>query len=140
MSDDHSQQDAPVALDLISSITLTHHRLTTPEYVGEVSDLLLVLARLMPPQTSLRQAVAFMLVASSDLSGRAASLAMLRRSAGFDRQGIELLGPSLGRTTRSLEALGLIRIEDSEEDARASNIKLSPKGYALLTDAMAVIS
>lgn len=138
MSDDDSDEEPNkfrISLDPSNRMVISD-LLPIPGNVEEVEQLLIALAKVMPIQTSLRQAVAFMLIASSSMRGRFTTASTIRQKAGPDESGRDLLGPSLGKTLKSLEGLGLIHITSSEYDRRAAEIGLTSKGMDLVTAAL----
>lgn len=115
-------------------------RIASPSNVSEVEQLLIVLARAMPPQTSLRQALAFLMIARAILRGLHPTAAWLRREAGLSNEKGDLLGPALSRTLRPLANLGLISIVESDYDRRSDELRLTPTGMALIVEALDQLS
>ncbi len=136
------EQDSPedLTFSLEGEIDFAAYRIASPANVWEVELLLIALAKAMPPQTSLRQALAFLMIARAILRGQHPTAASLRREAGLNSKGGDLLGPSLGRTLRPLETLGLIRIVESDHDRRSDELRLTRAGMALIVDALDQLS
>lgn len=125
---------------LASQIEETHYRLASRANVMEIENFILTLARLMPPQTSLRQALAFLMIGRMSVSGESVTSARLSRLAGDDAQRAAIFGPALRRTLKPLIAMGLVRERASEDDLRAADLTLTPDGLALLRQAMDAVS
>lgn len=126
--------------DLTSQIVVTHNRLASKANVMELEDFILTLARLMPPQTSLRQALAFLMIGRMSVSGETVTAARLSRIAGDDVQRAAIFGPAFRRTLKPLIAMGLVLERASEDDLRANDLTLTPDGLALLRQAMDAVS
>lgn len=112
----------------------------TRSNVLEVETLVLKLTRVMPPQTSLRQAVAFIMIGRLSVSGMSVTAARLAKFAGDDVRRQPVLGPSIRRTIAPLIDLGLVKEVPCEDDLRARNLSLTPSGMELLRTAMDSIS
>ena len=116
------------------------HRVASRKNVLELEDFVLTLTRLMPPQTSLRQALAFIMIGRMSVSGEAITAAQLARIAGADARREAVFGPALKRTVDTLVQRGLVRALPSEDDLRATNLSLTDDGLELLRKAMDSIS
>lgn len=128
-----------ITIDL-SDLKITHYRVATRANVMEIENFLLTLARLMPPQTSLRQALAFLMIGRMTISGESVTAARLARIAGDDAQRAAIFGPALKRTLKPLIAQGLVEEQASEDDLRAADLRLTSKGIALVRQAMDAVS
>lgn len=111
-------------------------RIATPDAVTEVRDFLLALASVMPPRTSLRHAVAYMIVAAATMRGCTVNISELIKSGGLDEKKMPLFDRSFMRSIRTLKDTKLIDIEPSDDDRRASHLQLTTKGYELLDKAL----
>lgn len=118
----------------------THYRVASRANVLELEDFLLTLTRLMPPQTSLRQALAYIMIGRASVSGETVTSAQLARTAGTDARREAVFGPALKRTMDPLIDRGLVCAIPSEEDLRATNLSLTEDGLKLLRTAMDSIS
>lgn len=142
LPDEDGDESAKIFLGDLREDQIQFHayRIASVSNIEEVEELLISLANTMPPQTSLRQAIAFFVIARSVMRGDFTTAMSIRRRAGISKSGHELLGPSLGRTLKSLEGLGLIRTKQSEHDRRSVEIGLTQEGFALITSALDALS
>lgn len=111
-------------------------RLATPDAVREVRALMVALARVMPPRTSLRHAVAFMFVAVAAMRGQRITLSELLEKGGLDEAGMPLFGRSFIRSFKSLSDTKLVTIQKSDDGRSAGDLKLTSKGFDLLDKAL----
>ena len=71
--------------------------------------------------------------------GRDVTIAEIRKKAGSDKLGEELLGQSIGRsyqlflkpTKKEPDALGWAYVEENEDDRREKFLRLTPEGEAV---------
>ncbi|WP_313012509.1 phage terminase large subunit [Brevundimonas sp.] len=94
------------------------------------------LARELPPRVTLRQLLTFALIVEEVSMGRDVTIAEIRKKAGSDKLGEELLGQSIGRsyqlflkpTKKEPDALGWAYVEENENDRREKFLRLTPEG------------
>ena len=97
------------------------------------------LARELPPRVTLRQLLTFALIVEEVSMGRDVTIAEIRKKAGSDKLGEELLGQSIGRsyqlflkpTKKEPDALGWAYVEENEDDRREKFLRLTPEGEAV---------
>lgn len=97
--------------------------------------MLLALAAVMPSQMSLRQVIAFVMIARSTLQGHPMTIANLQAKAGFDVKGKPILGTSITNTKESLSSL--LRIGRKDSGNRGKPIRLNDAGRVLIHQAIA---
>lgn len=111
-------------------------RIATPDAVGELRDVLLALASVMPPRTSLRHAVAYLIVAAETMRGRTINTSELIRFGGLDDRKMPLFGRSFMRSIQTLKDTKMLTIERSDDDKRSGNLRLTTKAFELLDKAL----
>lgn len=107
-----------------------------PKDLIHLANALQVLAREIPPRTSVRQVMAFVAIARFDSLNLSVTLAELRDAMGVDAQGMPLLGQSIERTFATFlppsedepEALDWCYQGADPDDRRRKPLRLSSKG------------
>lgn len=110
-----------------------------PKDLGHIANALQILAREIPPRTSVRQAMAFVAIARFDALNLSVTLAELRDAMGVDAQGMPLLGQSIERTFATFlpptpdepEALDWCYQDADPNDRRRKPLRLSSKGRTM---------
>lgn len=101
--------------------------------------LLTALAKEMPERTSLRQALAFIMVALATVQQREVTAASLQAKAALDRNRNPILGSSLPRGLLAMFEERLIREVPSKVDRRAKALSLTEAGQKVLERALAAL-
>lgn len=135
MSDEKAEMSGASVLFSLDDLVAQSHRIATKDNLSEVRQLLVALAQGMPPQTSLRQAVCFLMIAQASSTGRRTTVSDMKSQAEGEAF-FDLLGTTTSRTVKSLADAGLIKTVPSEYDRRALEIMMLPEGYALIDLAM----
>lgn len=107
--------------------------------VERMSAALLQLATVIPSRTSLRQVLAFFLIAQKLARGEEVIMADLADMAGDDAVGTPIFGPSINRsyqillapTARDPDGLGWIDQHPDPADGRRKILRLTPEGEAV---------
>lgn len=110
--------------------------------LADLSSALIVLAEEAPDRMTTAQMVFFLLAASADLAGRAATFTEIREAQG------EALNRSLHSTYRQLlkpsrtfpNALGWLDREENPADNREKFLKLTPKGRKVIREVVAALT
>jgi hypothetical protein len=98
---------------------------------------LTALAREMPERTSLRQALAFVMVALATVQQREVTASSLQLSAALDAKRRPILGSSLPRGLLAMFDERLIQEVPSKTDRRAKALSLTDAGQKVLDRALA---
>lgn len=107
--------------------------------LGRLSNALRAIASEVPGRGSVRQAMAFIIVAHANAMGSAITLTDLKEMAGDDATGVALMGPATARTLdtfleptkREPDALGWIAQVPDEDDRRRKFLVLTEVGTAV---------
>lgn len=103
------------------------------------------LARAMPGRTSIRQALAFIMLGEQIIDGQEVVISDLRHNGGEDNLGNPLFDESIGRSYQLFldeptkdypTPLQWIRLETDPSDRRRKIVRLTAKGEAMLKQVM----
>jgi hypothetical protein len=109
---------------------------TEPQVMARRAEkMLLALAAVMPNQMSLRQVIAFVMIARSTLQGHPMTIAGLQSKAGLDAKGKPILGTSITNTKESLSSL--LKLDRQDRGNRGKPIRLNDAGRDLIHQAIA---
>jgi hypothetical protein len=95
-----------------------------------------IIVSVMPPRTSLRHALAFQMIALAHFQGREITVAGIQDRGGLDSKRRPVVGSSFPKTYNRLLDHGLVQESKSRKDQRANALALSPKGIALIEQAL----
>lgn len=124
---------------------------TPPEFAHDLERLsmaLAVLARELPARTTIRQTLAFVLVALHDAMGRSVTLKDLQHIAGSTADGRPVIGQTIERTldtfreptNRAPDALNWVTDEVDPDDRRLKYFHLTPEGTEQVREIIAALA